>query len=85
MCTHMGSVNISIREEAYEFLRSLKRKDKSFSDVILNFKNEEKKDRSGKSLLRFADKLKEVDWDIREKEMKEYRNLFNKKVLRIMK
>jgi len=34
----MGSKNISIREEAYDFLSSIKNNDESFSDVILRFK-----------------------------------------------
>lgn len=34
----MSSVNISIKQEAYEFLDSLKGEEKSFSDVILSFK-----------------------------------------------
>lgn len=35
---HMGSVNISLKKDAYEFLKSLKSDDKSFSEVILEFK-----------------------------------------------
>jgi len=34
----MGSKNISIREEAYDFLSSIKNNDESFSDVIMRFK-----------------------------------------------
>ena len=81
----MASVNISVREEAYEFLKSLKSREKSFSDVILEFKKDDKTNRSGRSLLRYAGVLKDVDWRSREKEMKEYRDLFNKKVLKITK
>ncbi len=39
-----------------------------------------KKDVSGKSLLRFAGVLKDVNWEEREKEMKEFRKSFNKRV-----
>ena len=85
ICTHMSSVNISVREEAYEFLSSLKTRDKSFSDVILEFKNNDKKDRSARSLLKYAGALKDVDWKSRERDMKEYRDLFNKKVLKIIR
>lgn len=36
----MVSMNISIKREAYDFLKKLKTKDKSFSDVILNFRKD---------------------------------------------
>ena len=38
MSTYMASINISLRKEAYEFLKKIKTKDKSFSDVVLSFK-----------------------------------------------
>ena len=39
----MVNINISIKEEAYSFLKSFKAKDKSFSDVILEFKKKNSK------------------------------------------
>ena len=36
----MVNINISVKEEAYDFLKKLKSKDKSFSDVILSFKKD---------------------------------------------
>jgi predicted CopG family antitoxin len=36
----MVNINISIKEEAYNFLKSLKGEDKSFSDVIIEMKEE---------------------------------------------
>lgn len=35
----MASKNISLTEEAYKYLKILKGKNKSFSDVVLNLKN----------------------------------------------
>ena len=80
VCVHMSSVNISIKKEAYEFLGSLKTKNKSFSDVILEFKENKFEMGNTKSLLRFAGVLKDVDWDEREKRMKEFRDSFNKRI-----
>ena len=76
----MGSINISIKKEAYDFLKSLKSKDKSFSEVILEFKG--RKGNDGSILLDFAGGLKglDVDWDKKEKRMKEFRESFNKRV-----
>ena len=77
----MTSINISIKKEAYDFLSKLKIKNKSFSDVILEFKDE-KNERSGKSLLRFAGCLKDLDinWGEKEKRMKEFRDSFDKRI-----
>ena len=76
----MPSINISIKKEAYEFLKSFKSKDKSFSDVILELKENRHEKGSAKSLLRFAGALKNLDWEEKEKRMKEFRNSFNKRV-----
>ncbi len=78
--THMGSINISLKREAYEFLRALKTRDKSFSDVVLEFK-EKKEDRSGKSLLKYAGVLEgiNIDWNAKEKRMRAFRESFNKR------
>lgn len=76
----MPSINISIRKEAYEFLKSFKTKDKSFSDVILELKENKHEKGSAKSLLRFAGALKNLNWDEKEKRMKEFRHSFNKRI-----
>jgi len=76
----MVNKNISIKKEAYDFLSSLKVKNKSFSEVILDFKKNEYKKGSAKSLLRFAGVLKNVDWEEKEKRMKEFRKSFEKRV-----
>ena len=77
----MGSVNISLRKEAYEFLKSLKSEEKSFSDVVLEFKDN-KNVKDGKSLLKYAGALKglNIDWKAKEKRMKDFRESFNKHV-----
>ena len=76
----MPSINISIKEEAYSFLKNLKTKDKSFSDVILELKENKYEKGSAKSLLRFAGALKNPDWEEKEKRMKEFRDSFNKRI-----
>lgn len=42
MSTHMGSVNISLKKEAYEYLQSIKAENESFSDAVLKLKKERK-------------------------------------------
>ncbi len=76
----MVNINISIKKEAYDFLNSFKTKNKSFSDVILDFKENNYEKGSAKSLLRFAGVLKNVDWNKKEKAMKEFRKSFNKRM-----
>lgn len=70
----MSSYNISIKEDAYRYLKRLKAKDKSFSDVILDFK-EEKKD-----IMTFFGILKDINWEEKEAKMKEFRSSFNKRL-----
>lgn len=70
----MGSINISIKKEAYEFLKNLKSSDKSFSDVILNFKKEQN------NIMRFFGVLKDMDWDEKEKQMKNLRSSFGRRL-----
>ena len=60
----MTSVNISIKREAYEFLKMMKAKDKSFSDVILGLRKDKKE------ALKFFGVLKDADWKEKEKKMK---------------
>lgn len=70
----MTSINISIKKEAYNFLMNLKTKDKSFSDVILSFKNEHD------DIMKFFGVLKYVYWEEKEKNMRNLRSSFNKKL-----
>ena len=70
----MTSINISIKKEAYEFLKNLKTEDKSFSDVILNFKKEPN------NLMRFFGVLKNLDWDEKEENIGHLRSSFNKRL-----
>ena len=72
---HMVNVNISIKKEAYNFLKSIKTKEKSFSDVILSFKSENDK------IMKFFGVLKDTDWDTKEKNMNEFRSSFNKRLV----
>ncbi len=68
-------MNISIKEDAYKFLRSMKGRDESFSDVILGFK--EKKTSNGKMLVelrnKYDEKLKDIDFSDVEKNIKGFR------------
>lgn len=72
----MVNINISIRKEAYEFLSKLKGENKSFSDVIIEFKKERK------TALDFFGGLKEADinWKAEEKERKELRKSFERRL-----
>ena len=70
----MTSINISLKKEAYEFLRDLKTKDKSFSDVILEFKKEED------NLMKFFGILKGADWGKKEANMKNFRSSLSKRL-----
>ncbi len=74
----MSSLNISLKKEAYDFLKSLKDEDKSFSDVILEFKGKSNKE---KILELFKEKrdLSGIDWKAKEKRMREFRASFNKR------
>ena len=74
MCTCMVSVNISIKKEAYEFLKNMKAKDRSFSDIILSFKKEQS------NIMRFFGILKGLEWKEKEKSMKNFRDSFNKRL-----
>ena len=70
----MTSTNISIKREAYQFLKKLKTQDKSFSDVILSFKKEPSK------IMGFFGILKNMDWGRKEKNMEQFRSSFNKRL-----
>ncbi len=79
----MASHNIAIKDEAYRFLKSLKAGDKSFSDVILELRKEDEENRgTGKSLLKFAGAMNHlnIDWDAKERRIKEFRENFNKRM-----
>jgi len=76
----MTSVNISLTKEAYGYLKMLKGREKSFSEVILTIKNNEAEKGTGKSLLKFAGILKDINWGKRERRMKEFRKSFNKRM-----
>ena len=79
----MASINISITDEAYRFLKILKGKDKSFSQVILGMKNNNNLRKGSKEhVLKFAGGLKDldIDWIGKEKRMKDFRESFDKSV-----
>ncbi len=67
----MTRTNISLKKEAYDFLKSLKN-GRSFSDVILSFKTQKQ------NLLRFHGILNDVDWKKREEEMNDFRQSFSR-------
>lgn len=70
----MTNVNISIRKEAYDFLSRLKSNNKSFSEVILEFKARDA------GVMRFFGALKDVDWKERDNAGKEFRGSFNRRL-----
>lgn len=80
----MVSMNIAIKQDAYNFLSSLKSKDESFSDVILEFKDRGfAKKGSKEAILKFSGVLKDkgVDWGAKEQGMKSFRESFNKRLV----
>lgn len=84
----MGSINISIKKEAYDFLRTMKSRDKSFSDVIMEMKNSGiNKKGSKENVLKFAGVLKDsdVNWNEVDEKMKDFRKSFNERVERTRK
>ena len=71
MSTHtnmsMASTNISIKQEAYDYLKSIKTEEESFSDAILKLKKEQRK--NGKLLVNIARKYKKPNEEhIKERE-----------------
>jgi len=70
----MSSINISIRKEAYEFLKNLKTREKSFSDVILSFKKEQN------DIMKFFGILKDINWNEKDEYMKNLRISFKTKL-----
>jgi len=82
ICTHMASINISLTEEAYRFLKMLKGKNKSFSEVVLELKEKDAKKCTGKSLLKYAGVLKNsnINWKNTEENMLRFRKSFNKRI-----
>ena len=84
MSIYMTNVNISLKEEAYCFLKSLKTKDKSFSDIILEFKKAKGNKSSLMSLFGALHDM-DVDWNTKEESMKGFRTSFNKRIEKIRK
>lgn len=80
----MGSKNISIKEDVVKYLDSLKSKDESYSDVILKLK--ERRGTNGPALLQFMNDHKiNVDWTEQEKNIKEFRDSFEKGIQETIK
>lgn len=77
----MANINISLKKDAYEFLKSLKSKDRSFSDVILEFKNSG----TNNNIMGLFGGLKElnIDYKSKEKRMAMFRESFGRKVREI--
>jgi predicted CopG family antitoxin len=76
----MVNINISLKEEAYNYLKMLKGNDKSFSDVVIELKNNSNKKGNKEEIMKFFGCLKDknIDWNEKEKNMKKFRDGFNK-------
>ena len=72
----MVNINISIMEEAYRFLKSMKSKNKSFSDIILTFKEKNK----SANIMRFFGALNHAKWYEKEKRMLEFSKELEKRL-----
>ncbi len=84
----MGSVNISIRKEAYEFLKSLKAEDESFSDVILEFKeNKSAKKGSFEAIVNCLNDFdsESVNWKEFESRIRKNRDKSKKRIQEVRK
>ncbi len=79
MSTHMVNINISIKKEAYDFLNKFRKDSKSFSDVILDFEKG-KNDKENIDRLIGALGNVNIDWNAKERRMKEFRISFNKRM-----
>lgn len=77
--TYMSSKNISIKKEAYDYLKSIKAEDESFSDIILKLKKEKKN--NGLTLIKIANKYREKQeskyWKEREENIESVRKTFS--------
>jgi len=74
----MGSINISIRDDAYNYLQGLKgNRNVSYSDVILELKQ----CKGRQDVMKFFGVLKDKkDWKESEENMKSFRVSFNKRI-----
>lgn len=73
-------MNISIRDEVYKFLKSLKSKNKSFSDVILELKQKKSSKDKILELFRQERDLQGIDWKEKEKRMNKLRKSFSERI-----
>ncbi|MEK6935893.1 MAG: antitoxin VapB family protein [Nanoarchaeota archaeon] len=79
----MASINISLTEEAYNYLKMLKGNEKSFSEVVLEIKSDKKSERgTARSLLKYAGCLKNsnINWKNAEENMLNFRKSFNNRI-----
>ena len=70
----MASKNIAIKDEAYNFLKSVKPRGGSFSDAILGFK------KRNAGIMRFFGTLSEKNWEGNEKRMARLRKSFEERL-----
>ncbi len=82
MSTYMSSTNISIRKEAYDFLRSLQDGRKSFSEVILGLKEKQERKGNKEVVLSYfgAVENKKIDLKKTEKNIKDFREEFDNRI-----
>ncbi len=75
----MVNINISLRKEACDYLKT--HTSKSSSEVVLDFKEKEKvKKGSKKAILKFAGALKNIDWNKRKRIMKSFKKEVEKRL-----
>lgn len=78
--THMSSINVSLRQEAYDYLKSIKSEDESFSDAVMKLKEERKTD--GALAVQLAQHHKKPSQEhIKEREqaIKQFRKNFERR------
>ena len=73
----MSSVNISLTKEAYGYLKLLKGREKSFSDVVMSLKERNSgKKGSKEAVMKYFGAFKDmnIDWKVKGRRMKDFRN-----------
>jgi predicted CopG family antitoxin len=77
----MVNINISLTEEAYNYLKMLKGKDKSFSDVVIEMKeNKCNKMKNKELLMKYCGVIDSSELDRLDKRTKEIREDLNREL-----
>jgi predicted CopG family antitoxin len=76
----MVNINISLTEEAYNYLKNLKGKDKSFSDVVIEMKEKCAKKGSKELVMKYFGRIEKSRLDELEKRTEKIRDDVNREL-----